>query len=244
VRREQHWIAALAIGQFGLAIAVFGMALVRGDSGTSLTSANGWPSVPLSGICVLAGAMLIGAAAGALAVAKVQGAAAAMNGQASEGAVALRAAGLYRLTEDAEVTQLADMPGGDPFRELLRPSVQIDAVRAAAFSTRDGLTLSARLPHGLDVDRLSAMAPTLLAAAPEWLPNGDGLGAEGDVSIRKRGHSLVVLARDQILLSAMLDETAEGSGAARAWLEATAAAGAMLWRARYGTSNQRSATLS
>jgi predicted regulator of Ras-like GTPase activity (Roadblock/LC7/MglB family) len=237
VRREEHGIAALAIAQLGLAIAVLGIAIAGGYRGVPAAANWSWLSLPV--VCAVAGVLLVGVAVGALVFGRVLAGRAPVEGGVSE-ADALRAAGVYRLTEEAEVDRLAAMPGGDPFRELLRPMVQVDAVRAAAFSTREGLTLSARLPRELDADRLSALVPELLAAAPGWLPD-DGRGVEEEVCIRKGGHSLLILARGQILLSAVLDKTASEDGAARDWLEATAAAGAKLWTARYGVSDQESA---
>jgi len=41
----------------------------------------------------------------------------------------------------------------------------------------------------------------------------------------------------------MLDEAAGANGASRHWLQATAAAGAKLWTARYGTPSQMPTTL-
>jgi predicted regulator of Ras-like GTPase activity (Roadblock/LC7/MglB family) len=235
VRRDEYWIAALAIAQLGIAIGVCGIALAGGDAMGELIGANGWPSFSLPAICVLCGAVIIGAAGGALVVGRGRlrggegphAAPSAAGGSETDGA--------YKLAEDAELKRLAAAPVGDPFQELLRPVVRLHAVEGVAFSTREGLTLSARIPEALDADELSALAPQLLTGKPDWLLGGDGAGLEEEVSVRHGDRSLVVIARGRILLFAMVDERAGQNGVVRNWLHATAAAGARLWAERYGT---------
>jgi len=239
VQRGQYWIAALAIAQFGIAIALCGMA----------SNAGGGSALSLSLMFVLGGAAVTGFGLGALTLGRAWKDASGSGMGRFGSAGRPGAEGAYRWTDDAELTQLAETAGGDPFRELLRPMVHVDSLRGVAFSTREGLTLSARLPQGLDADEVSAQAPAALAPPPEWLADSNGSGADGEFTIRNEGDALVVLARGPILLSGMVDETAGENGAAHDWLEATAAAGARLWTIRYDTEPEtakarRSATLS
>ena len=242
MRREEHWIAALAVAQFGLAVAVVGLALTRGN-GPAAPLAALLPALPVPAACLLGGVLLVGAALGVVAVDAAWRWAGTERGRARD-AAGTASADAYRLTQEDELQQLAATPGGDPFRELLRPMGHVEAVKGAAFSTREGLTLSARLAGSHDAEELSALAPALLSAAPEWLPADRGAEAEQEVTIRRGTRSLVVMARGPVVLSAMVDETAGENGGARRWLEATAAAGARLWSARYAISDQRSAKAS
>ena len=233
MRREQCWVAAIAIAQFGIAAAVLGIALAGGGGGGRWSASTAWAARPLSAACVLGGALVVGAALGAIAAGRLWRAVSQTDGE--DAAESVLTSEAYALTDETELGRLAATPGGDPFRELLRPMAHLDAVHGAAFSTSTGLTLSARLPQELDADHVSALAPTLLRAAPDWLIDGDGPGVEQEVSIRKGKRSLVVIARGEVLLSALVDETAGEGGASYDWLHATAEAGAKLWMARYGS---------
>jgi len=236
VRREEHWIAALAIAQLGIAIAVCGIALARGDGTGGLVGADGWPSVSPQVICILGGAILIGAAVGALVGSRARSSARELAHAAPGATGDPEAEAVYELADDCQLKRLAAAPVGDPFQELLRPVVRLHAVQGASFSTREGLTLSARVPEEVDADHLSALAPGLFTEKPDWLLDGEDAGREEEIIVRHGTRSLVVIARGRILLSAMVDESAGQNGMVRKWLHATAAAGARLWEERYGTS--------